>query len=48
MIYTRVFYPDGGNNYENEEGMLKSLLNLPSEDIDEVIKAGIERLKTSN
>jgi hypothetical protein len=48
MMYTRVFYPDGCGDFEHNKGTLNSLLDLPKEDIDEAIKAAIERSKASN
>lgn len=48
MLYTRVFYPDGSGNTEQNKGTINSLLNLPTEDIDEATKAAIERSKGPN
>jgi hypothetical protein len=45
MLYTRVFYQDGAGNIE-QKGTLNSLLDLPTEDIDEATKIAIERSKT--
>lgn len=45
MLYTRVFYPDGSGNTEHNKGTINSLLNLPTEDIDEATKVAIERAK---
>lgn len=45
MLYTRVFYQDGAGNIDHK-GTLNSLLDLPTEDIDEATKIAIERSKT--
>lgn len=46
MLYTRIFYPDGCGDTENGKGTLNSLLDLPSENIDEATKIAIERSKS--
>ncbi|KUJ17869.1 NAD(P)-binding protein [Mollisia scopiformis] len=48
MMYTRVFFPDGCGDFENEKGTLNEVLGLPKEDIDEATKAAIEWSKSSN
>lgn len=45
MLYTRVFYSDGCGDVEHNKGTINSLLNLPTEDIDEATKIAIERSK---
>lgn len=44
-MYTRVFFPDGCGNFEDNKGTLNSLLGLPKENIDEATKRAIERSK---
>lgn len=43
MMYTRVFYPDGCGDFENNKGTINSLLGLPKEGIDEATERAIER-----
>ena len=47
MMYTRVFYPDGCGNFEQNKGTLNNALGLPEEDLDEATRAAIERSKES-
>lgn len=49
MMYTRVFYPDGCGNFEDQKGTLNQLLGLPKEEIDVATKLAFERSqKTQN
>ena len=45
VMCTRVFYPDGCGDFEHNKGTLNALLDLPTEDIDEMTKVAIERSK---
>ena len=38
LLYARVFYPNGGGDYESIRGLDNSLLGLPEEDLDERTK----------
>ncbi|KIX03315.1 uncharacterized protein Z518_06867 [Rhinocladiella mackenziei CBS 650.93] len=42
VLYTRVFYRDGGGNYEGRIGLHNELLGLPTEDLDAATKMAID------
>ncbi|KAK9243183.1 hypothetical protein V1506DRAFT_562260 [Lipomyces tetrasporus] len=37
-MYARVFFPNGGGNFEHSHGLANSILSLPTEDLDEQTK----------
>ncbi len=39
MLYTRVFFPNGGGDYETVKGTHNAVLGLPREDMDEYTKS---------
>jgi hypothetical protein len=41
-MYTRMFYPDGVENYEHK-GLINGLLALLEEDLEEATKVAVER-----
>ncbi|KUI69850.1 Sterol-4-alpha-carboxylate 3-dehydrogenase, decarboxylating [Cytospora mali] len=41
LLYTRVFYPNGGGDYETSKGIQNEILDLPKEDMDEATKEAI-------
>lgn len=41
LMYTRVFYPNGGGDYETSKGLQNDILGLPKEDLDEATKDAI-------
>lgn len=41
LLYTRVFYPNGGGDYETSKGMANEALGLPKEDLDEATREAI-------
>lgn len=41
LLYTRVFYPNGGGDYETSKGLQNEILGLPEEDLDEATKEAI-------
>ncbi|KAI9688836.1 MAG: hypothetical protein M1822_001193 [Bathelium mastoideum] len=42
-LYTRVFFPNGGGNFEETRGLQNGILGLPKEDLDEATKRAIKR-----
>ncbi|EXJ67659.1 uncharacterized protein A1O5_09005 [Cladophialophora psammophila CBS 110553] len=42
LLYTRVFYRDGGGDYESAKGTANTLLGLPGEDLDEATRRAVE------
>jgi hypothetical protein len=40
-MYTRVFFPNGGGDYESTHGLDNGVLGLPKEDIDEATKRAV-------
>lgn len=40
-LYTRTFYPNGGGNFEDTQGLANDILGLPREDFDEATKRSI-------
>jgi len=44
MLYTRVWYPDGSGNFEENKGTINDLLGLPKEDLDEATRAAMKRV----
>ncbi|KAK4690678.1 hypothetical protein P7C71_g6167, partial [Lecanoromycetidae sp. Uapishka_2] len=45
VLYSRVFYKDGGGDYESKHGLQNEVLGLPKEDMDEATKAAIKRVE---
>lgn len=43
-LYTRVFYPNGGGNFEETWGLANDALGLPKEDFDEATKRSLEMM----
>lgn len=43
FLYSRVFFPNGGGNFEHSMGTINDVLGLPEEDIDEATQRAIER-----
>lgn len=41
VLYTRVFYPNGGGDYETSKGLQNEMLGLPTEDLDEATREAI-------
>lgn len=41
LLYTRVFFPNGGGDYESSIGLQNDVLGLPKEDLDEATKEAI-------
>lgn len=41
LLYSRVFYPNGGGNYEASRGLQNDILHLPKEDLDETTRVAI-------
>lgn len=41
MLYSRMFFPNGGGDYESKVGLHNDLLGLPVEDLDEATAVGI-------
>ncbi|RLL96313.1 hypothetical protein CFD26_105345 [Aspergillus turcosus] len=44
-LYARVFYPNGGGDYESKRGLDNAVLGLPREDLDERTKHAKEMLE---
>ena len=42
LMYTRVFYPNGGGDFEKERGLQNEVLGLPKEDLDEFTKVAVK------
>ncbi|KAK2597898.1 hypothetical protein N8I77_012651 [Diaporthe amygdali] len=42
LMYTRVFFPNGGGDYESSQGLQNDILGLPKEDLDEATKVAIK------
>ncbi|GFF35098.1 hypothetical protein IFM51744_02669 [Aspergillus udagawae] len=45
-LYARVFYPNGGGDYESRRGLDNSVLGLPKEDLDERTKRAKEMFES--
>jgi hypothetical protein len=45
-LYARVFYPNGGGDYESRRGLDNSVLGLPKEDLDERTKHAKEMFES--
>lgn len=43
LMYTRMFFPDGGGAYEETRGLQNDVLGLPQEDLDEATKEAVRR-----
>lgn len=43
LMYSRVFFPNGGGSYEDTKGLQNGVLGLPQEDLDEATAEGIRR-----
>ncbi len=41
LLYARVFFRDGGGDFESKKGLSNDVLGLPKEDIDERTRAAI-------
>lgn len=46
-MYTRVFFPNGGGDYESSRGLANELVGLSKEDLDEATKRAVERAESS-
>ncbi|KAJ5097312.1 hypothetical protein N7456_008033 [Penicillium angulare] len=42
LLYARVFYPNGGGNYELVRGLQNDVLGLPKEDLDETTRISMQ------
>ena len=42
LLYTRVFFPNGGGDYESSKGLQNDVLGLPKEDLDEATREAID------
>ncbi|KAI9715366.1 MAG: hypothetical protein M1812_006011 [Candelaria pacifica] len=45
LMYSRVFYPNGGGEYESEYGLHNDVLGLPVENLDEATRVAVENAK---
>ncbi|KAK4499197.1 hypothetical protein PRZ48_009710 [Zasmidium cellare] len=45
FLYSRVFFPNGGGDFESTKGTINGVLGLPKEDLDEATKRAMERQK---
>lgn len=43
LMYSRMFFPNGGGSYEDTKGLQNGVLGLPQEDLDEATAEGIRR-----
>lgn len=43
LMYTRVFYRDGGGDFETSRGLQNGVLGLPEEDLDEYTKIAVRK-----
>lgn len=43
LMYTRVFYRDGGGDFETSRGLQNGVLGLPEEDMDEYTKIAVQK-----
>lgn len=43
FLYSRVFYPNGGGDFQHTKGTINDVLGLPEEDIDEATQRAVER-----
>ena len=46
IMYTRVFFPNGGGNHEESLGLDNAVLGLPVEDLDEQTRLGREAVES--
>lgn len=44
-LYTRTFFPNGGGNFEETQGLANEALGLPKEDFDEATKRSLDMFK---
>lgn len=42
LLYSRVFYPNGGGDFESSKGLENEMLGLPKEDLDESTKVALK------
>ncbi|KAI1384553.1 uncharacterized protein F4822DRAFT_415557 [Hypoxylon trugodes] len=42
VLYSRIFFPNGGGDYQSKRGLDNTILNLPVEDLDEATAIGIQ------
>lgn len=43
LMYTRMFFPNGGGAHEETKGLQNDVLGLPQEDLDEATKEAVRR-----
>jgi len=46
-MYARVFYPNGGGDFESTRGLDNVVLGLPKEDLDEATKRALEMVNSN-
>ncbi len=45
-MYSRVFFPNGGGDFESSRGLANDLIGLPREDLDEATKRTVEMVES--
>ena len=45
LLYSRLFFPGGGGNYETSKGLHNDVLGLPREDIDEATRIALQTVE---
>ena len=48
LLYARCFFPDGSGDFGSRNGLDNETLGLPTEDLDEATKIGVERGMTTD
>ncbi len=44
-LYARIFYPNGGGDYESAKGLDNAALGLSKEDLDEATKMAVDMVE---
>ena len=45
-MYTRIFFPNGGGDFESSRGLADSLIGLPEDDLEEATKRVVEMVES--
>ncbi|KAI4113079.1 MAG: hypothetical protein LQ345_005866 [Seirophora villosa] len=46
MLYSRVFFPNGGGDHEGKHGVANQVLGLPGEDMDEATRRAVKMVES--
>jgi hypothetical protein len=45
-MYTRIFFPNGGGDFESSRGLANSAIGLPEDSLDEATKRVVEMVES--